>query len=907
MTTMGGGGGNRRKRPLSRTDPAASIAADPMQFLTSIYKPRGATDGICAYYQSLIHGCEDAVKQLPPAFVSMANGTLYDVFKDNTDCFVAMAHSLKNHTAVGMCTRPRLRAGGTFLYPIFFDMDVFSTDACGPADLQLMLRDFMLPTMKLFFGDAYHCDAMRKTHFAIYYAQEEGCNTVARQTKSKLICGLCEKGTLHRSMEYMEAYAECKVCGVRFACSSLDGGVDTITVEPLMFSKAHFIKAYRARVPFADIPSLMDPEPWTHCNETTWNTTTRVLTFHHGAMELETALRPIKRHIDQTSYKYGFHVKALNVEWLTRSRRLNIGLRRMMDTYLGQLVRKSTSVREATLRYISFLKKQIKQNSDKNKLYLTPADIQLRAMSKLPTLFLTESALNAPTELLDLDRYIVDQVDTLLFDKNMAITLCDFLASKAIQWQETLDPSNFWKTIDMSEAFDRSVYRSGLRVPYARKIFKCVHVRHRSKGTGELEEVNCLRCDGKGSYIETERPPYELQSIVNSSGEPCPALCTYLQTNLAGQLALTTIRLPIASALTGVQVKEVGNMIAHMKRIPRSFHEARSGVPDTNPNDVAGGWKAYTGTVDEITRRDVIDPLQTWIRQLQPEWAHLSLRKLKKRKNSRAGPTQLPQYWVDVDPRSSGSRSCPYLNGEHSKGTIYFLLRPPTSKKDVENLHGKILYFCWSNGCDGASCAMNLRKKGHLPKQLVLRIWDPTSFVTQVGRLGNLAPTLAAISRREVASQVTRAGDIQRLVKQGENARLNQLFSTSPETTPAVSSSSSASSSASSSSSSSASASSSSLASASSSSSASASSSSSASASSSSSASASSSSSLASASSSSSSASASSSRSLTGTAGLYHAMNGDLLVSCHALLYKRNAKICKPSKPFSAIFTSMNQ
>lgn len=863
----GGGGGFFAKKPRTpgRTqsppsqDPAAKIAANPLQFLTELYKPRGPTDGFRKYYRDLIRGAEEAIKQYPPAFVSMANGTFHDVFKDYPDVYLALAHSLKHNTVVGLCERPRKRPNGTALYPFFSDMDIYSPKTCRPEDLKFMLAEFLCPTMSEFFDDDQHRPAMQKTHFAAYYSREPGSDAISRQTKSKLVCGLCEKGTLHRSMEHMEAYAECKLCGLRFACSSTDGGIDHISTEPLMFSKKHFLKAHRARMPFAKTKSLKDPEPWTRVSDDNWDPDTRLISFDHSAMRIETKIRVIDTHIDKTTYKYGVHLKALNVEWIQRGHRFNIGRRRMLDAFLRRLKRKPPTARKAALKYCAFLKKQIRVNNKKSKTHMPPAEIQMRAAAKLPVLFLTEPMLGAAQHLVDLDKYMREEVDTLIFDKQMAIVLCDYLASKAIQWQETLPDTNFWKTIDMNEAFDKAPYSSGLRVPYAQKVLKCKHVRHKDAPDNT---VKCLRCDGTGKYVETERSPYELQFIIDAQGEECTELGEYLKTNIAGQLAITSIRLPIMSKLSGTIVRETGNIIRVMRGIPRTNHDVRSGVPQSSSVQVDGSdnWHAFLGTVVEITRRDILDPLQQWIRQLRSEWAHLSIRKLKKKKQIH-GAVALPSYWVDVDPRSSGALNCPYHNGDHSGGAIYFLLVPPKTKKQRKNMHGTILYYCWSGGCTGNKCTMGSRKRGHLPKQLVLRIWDPTSFVASTGSLGELAPTLRAISRRETTSAVTRAEEIQRLVgtsnvlatpftppnvqepppdpahegAQSTGAREpredpEELVSHTTELSTPID-----------------------------------------------------------------------------TATLYQAMHGELVVSSHARLYKQFANLCKPSSLFATMFTTMNQ
>ena len=86
------------------------------------------------------------------------------------------------------------------------------------------------------------------------------------------------------------------------------------------------------------------------------------------------------------------------------------------------------------------------------------AQIQNQAENKLPKLFLTEPQIGASQEIVDLDKYIQTKVDTLIFDQQMAVVLCDYLASKAIQWQETLPDNHFWKDVDMGESFDKAVY-----------------------------------------------------------------------------------------------------------------------------------------------------------------------------------------------------------------------------------------------------------------------------------------------------------------------------------------------------------------------------------------------------------------------------------------------------------------
>ena len=753
--------GSRSRSASSNQPISARVGTNPLQFLTQVYRPCEANEGIRAYYSRLIRGAEEEVKAFPPAFVSMAGGTVHDVFKDATDCLVCMAQSIKTNTVNGMCTRPRQRPDGTVLYPAFWDMDIYSSKVCTPDDFQFMLREFLCPTMALFFDDDVHREAMQKTHFAVYYSQVEGAPHLARQTKSKLVCGMCGKGALYRSVENMEPYAECKLCGIRFACSSMNGGADTISTEPLMFSKPHFLKAHRSRMPFVQPGSMIEPEKWTRVADVNWDS--EVLSFDYGALQVRTQLRFFEAHIDKTAFKYGVHIKALNVEWLARKRRANIGLCRNLDAYLSQCKRKPKTARGQALKYLTKVKKVIASNNKSVGTYMTPAEIQTRAMAQLPMLFLTEQAHGASQEVPDLDQYVAHKVDTLLFSPDMAVMLCDYLATKAIRWQETLPEDHFWKDVDMNEAFDKAVYSSGLRVPYAPKILTCKHVRHH--GRADEASAICLRCGGSGKYPETERPPYRLQMVVDAKGEKHDALTRYLESNLAGQLALTTIRLPILGTLKGTIVRETGHARIQMANIPRTNTSVRSGIPENQSMqaDIGGSWQSYLGADTEITRRDVIEPLQTWIRQLRPEWSGLRIKQMKK-KRSAGRSDALPEYWVSLDPRSEGVHNCPYHHGDHTGGTIYFLVKPPTTKTELKTMHGQILYYCWSGGCPGNKCRMSLRKRAHLPEGLVTRVWDPTSFVAASGRLGDLSVTLSAISRRHVAGRDARVDEIRRLV-----------------------------------------------------------------------------------------------------------------------------------------------
>ena len=327
---------------ISETRPAAKrtttisiqnqIAQGPLQFQKQLYRTRNKNEGIFQYYRELTKGCAEEIKVFPVAAVSMKGGTIHDVFLDHIDYFLCLAYSLQHKTASGMCTRPRKRPNGTTLYPLFFDLDVYSSKRCCPEDIQFMMREFLFPTMATFFDDTHHKEAMSKTHFAAYFSQFPDSDEIARQKKSKLLCGLCEKGRLYRSMEGLKCYAECKACGVRFLCSSLHGGVETISVEPFMFSKDHFIKAHRHRMPFAETHSMNEVEPWTLVEDHHWDSDTRTLTFQHGVMEIQTKLRFIETHVDKTAYKYGVHLKALNVEWLFKQRRYNSGRRRILDS-----------------------------------------------------------------------------------------------------------------------------------------------------------------------------------------------------------------------------------------------------------------------------------------------------------------------------------------------------------------------------------------------------------------------------------------------------------------------------------------------------------------------------------------------------------------------------------------------
>jgi hypothetical protein len=737
------------------------VLQDPLKFVTEIYRPRDATDGIRVYYQKLSHGAEDEVKVFPPAFVSMAGGTIHDIFKDATDCLVCMAQSIKNKTVNGMCTRPRPRPNGQIYYPMFFDMDIYSADLCTPDDFQFMMRDFLCPTMAHLFDDDVHRDAMSKTHFAVYYSQFPDAEHLAQQTKSKLICGMCGKGALHRSIENMEPYAECKRCGIRFACSVMDGGVDTISTMPLMFSKPHILKAHRGRMPFAQTNSLSAPEPWTRIAADNWDADAHIIEFTHGALKVKTQLKPFATHVDKTSYKYGVHVKALNGEWLAKKRRVNRRLTRNMETYLSSQKRPPKTARTGALKYLSKIKKMISKANEKDRVYMAAAEVQTRAMAQLPMLFLTEQAHGAPKHVEDLDAYVATQVDTLVFTPDTARMLCDYLTTKAIRWQEALPEDNFWKRVDMGEAFDDAVYTSGLRVPYAPKMLKCKHTRHQRRSADA--PANCLRCNGSGKYPETERPPYELQMIVNALGESVPDLTEYLRRNIAGQLALTTIRMPIMGQFAGTMVRETGHLRVEMANIPRSSGSGRSGIPENQAVQAQpeGSWQAYLGTQTEIDARVVLDPLQEWIRGLRPEWENIRINQLKKvRSQARSGT--LPDYWVNIDSRSEGVYNCPYNNGDHSGGTIYFRVRPPKTKSEVKALRGKLLYYCWSGGCDGNKCRMDRRKHAHLPPGVVRRIWDPTSFVSDRGSLGELGPTLSAMSKRRSMGKPVKPKDIAR-------------------------------------------------------------------------------------------------------------------------------------------------
>lgn len=740
------------------------VAQDPIKFVTEIYRPRDSDDDIRMYYQKLSRGADEAIKAFPPAFVSMAGGTIHDIFKDATDCLVCMAQSITNKTVNGMCTRPRKRPDGQVYYPMFFDMDIYSQDLCTPDDFQFMLRSFLCPTMTQLFDDDVHRDTMSKTHFAVYYSKFPDSEYIAQQTKSKLICGMCQKGTLHRSIENMEPYAECKRCGIRFTCSAVDGGIDTISTIPLMFSKPHFLKAHQARMPFVRPKSLCEPEPWTRIAKDNWDAETRIVEFTHGALKITTQLKSFASHVDKTSYKYGAHVKALNGEWLSKKRRLNRRLTSIMTTYLSKQNRPPKTARQGALKYLAKIKKMIAASNAKNRVYMPPAEIQTQAMRQLPMLFLTEQAHGAPKHIEDLDTYVANKVGTLIFTPTMATLLCDYLTTKAIRWQETLPDDNFWKRVDMGEAFDLAVYTSGLRVPYAPKIMTCKHVRHR--GGGPDTQANCLRCNGSGKYPETERPPYELQMIVNAAGEKVPALTEYLRRNIAGQLALTTIRVPIMGTFSGTLVRETGHMRVEMANIPRSSKKALSGIPEKHAVQAApeGSWRAYLGTPTEINTRAVLDPLQDWIRGLRPEWTNLRINQLKKVR-TQARSDALPDYWVNLDSRSEGVYNCPYNNGDHSGGTIYFRIRPPKTSAEIKALHGRLLYYCWSGGCSGNKGRMDQRKRAHLPPGIVRRIWDPTSFVTSNGSIGELGPTLAAMSKRRSMGKPVRPKDIARAPK----------------------------------------------------------------------------------------------------------------------------------------------
>ena len=77
-------------------------------------------------------------------------------------------------------------------------------------DIQFMMREFLFPTMATFFDDTHHKEAMSKTHFAAYFSQFPDSDEIARQKKSKLLCGLCEKGRLYRSMEGLNAMQNAK-------------------------------------------------------------------------------------------------------------------------------------------------------------------------------------------------------------------------------------------------------------------------------------------------------------------------------------------------------------------------------------------------------------------------------------------------------------------------------------------------------------------------------------------------------------------------------------------------------------------------------------------------------------------------------------------------------------------------
>ena len=184
-------------------------------------------------------------------------------------------------------------------------------------------------------------------------------------------------------------------------------------------------------------------------------------------------------------------------------------------------------------------------------------------------------------------------------------------------------------------------------------------MRHKNQ-----EEVICDRCGGSGKYEETERPPYTLQFIMNAQGELQPKLSQYLDKNLAGQLALTTIRLPIMSKLVGTLVQQTGNMIQIMQTIPRSIHASNMDyIPRQRVvEDTPGTWHAFLGTASEIDRADILLPIENWIRTLRPQWKHLKLRKLKKKKSN--GAERLPSYFVSVDARCAGARSCAYHNSD---------------------------------------------------------------------------------------------------------------------------------------------------------------------------------------------------------------------------------------------------
>ena len=158
---------------------------------------------------------------------------------------------------------------------------------------------------------------------------------------------------------------------------------------------------------------------------------------------------------------------------------------------------------------------------------------------------------------------------------------------------------------------------------------------------------------------------------------------------------------------------------------------------------------------------------------------------------------------------------------------------------------------------------MNLRKKAHLPEGIVRRIWDPTSFVSSTGRLGDLAPTLAAISRRHTTGRDVRTQEIQRLVN--ETGHLDNSGNAVPPSGDVGGSAAH-------------------------------------------------------------SGDGGGSAAHSGdvgeyeepgepipmlgahpTANIYTAMSGALLVSCHAQMYKQVGRQCPPTAQFSDLFTSMNQ
>lgn len=688
------------------------------------------------------------------AFTRMTRGLVLDFIPPGMDLFHSMyVTRVRNYSLAGLSERMaqyEFRGAGTYLSPMFFDMDLETDKVVTLPMVQDLIDKVLFPCASRFFN-LDQGGSSPALHLAVYSPMEKDeSNQMVLQpsVKTTMVCGWCRNKSLKMTMCGDMPVAECYDCAMCFPRSIETNEVGHM---PVLVSVTQLLAKYNAGHARKE-RFIRPPPPWVSIDdpEIDYNKEEHTIGFSVNTKRLEVKVNASRRHVAKVKRKYSIHIKALqttHAEIDKQAQHNNIAARRYQAfrTKFHEAPDERKTI-HAFVQYEVRKRKYLNQQQGRyegDRVTRAYAEKQTEQVFGFPVYKMHEADKAMCRHLLH-EKVIANVIMT----QEIFLNFMAYLITLTTTYQSDLSDMHPFKGVDIQEMFDPqpAINGAALRVCFGKlnepKPIKCkceniAKTSRKRNAKGHLmASRECNECNGKGYYMDTSRNPTQLARILVDPNHHNYTMLQTAMNRILPRLVLThNLPILLASTSTRVTLSGLPGIGTHDNTCRGVFADITSSVDNCMRNvspNIIYQKKSTQPTGPRIVDGHVLGVVQSYIRSTDVrQWKDLSVQALVPWNDDK-----FPRYRVNVHSTASGAHFCCYKNDDHGSNTIYFVLTPPRSNGGLAQMYAA----CWSSGCNGCwrKTAMRDKTSWAITKQDAAIIWRGLGNSTQV-RMPRLA------------------------------------------------------------------------------------------------------------------------------------------------------------------------